>query len=284
MRRLFFVAALLLLAGCQTTPKSQTRLPTVPLNHLPALAGDYFTVLSKETGTNYHIYVRLPEGYDANSSKKYPVVYLLDGDSLFPLLAPTHLFLTYDDNLPEAIVVGIAYGSFDPNINKRDIDFSATSNNPKRPAGASQFLQFLSNELLPITEQQYRTDPGQRILIGQSRAAYFVVYSAFANPALFKGRIASNPGMREGEEKFLVLQNGVSDADLKLVLSSGTKDREHNRQTVKKLNLMFNAPNIRLPWTLIPLEIQYGTHAADIGRVYRAGMKDILGTARKPAK
>jgi uncharacterized protein len=283
VRRLIFAAALLL-AGCETTPKSQTRAATVPLNHLPALAGDYFTVPSKETETNYHIYVRLPEGYDANSTKKYPVVYLLDGDSLFPLLAPTHLFLTYDDNLREAIVVGIAYGSFDPTINKRDIDFSATSNNPKRPAGASQFMRFLSTELLPLTEQRYRIDPGERILVGQSRAAYFVVYSAFANPSLFKGRIASNPGMREGEEKFLVLRSDVSDPDLKLILSSGTKDREHNRQTAQKLNLMFNAPDVQLPWTLIPLEIQDGTHAADIGRVYRAAMKDILGTARNPAK
>ena len=211
MRRLFVLAALLLLAACQTAPKSQPKLTVVPLNHLPALAGDYFSVASKETGTSYHIYVRLPEGYEANPEKKYPVVYLLDGDSLFPLLAPTQLFLTYDDNLPEVVLVGIAYGGFDTSINRRDIDFSATSNNQERPAGAPKFLQFLTNELLPLTEQRYRTDPGQRILIGQSRAAYFVIYSAFADPALFKGRIASNPGMREGEEKFLVLQNGVSD-------------------------------------------------------------------------
>jgi uncharacterized protein len=284
VRRLFVLAALLLLAGCQTASKSQPNLTVVPLNHLPALAGDYFSIASKETGTSYHIYVRLPEGYDANPEKKYPVVYLLDGDSLFPLLAPTQLFLTYDDNLPEAILVGIAYGGFDPSINRRDIDFSATSNNQERPAGAPQFLQFLSNELLPLTEQRYRAEPGQRILLGQSRAAYFVVYSAFSNPALFKGRIASNPGMRDGEEKFLVSRNDVGDPDLKLVLSSGTKDREHNRQTAQKLNLMFNAPNVRLPWTLIPLEIQDGTHAADIGRVYRAAMKAILGSASNPAK
>lgn len=284
MRRLIFAAALLLLAGCQTAPTSEPNAKLIPLNHLPALAGDYFTIASEETGTSYHIYVRLPEGYDANRQKKYPVVYLLDGDSLFPLLAPTHLFLTYDENLPEAILVGIAYGGFDPSINTRDIDFSATSNNQERPAGAPKFLQFLSNELLPLTEQRYRAEPGERILVGQSRAAYFVVYSAFANPSLFKGRIASNPGMREGEEKFLILRSDVSDPDLKLFLSSGTKDREHNRQTAQKLNLMFSAPDVRLPWTLIPLEIQDGTHAADIGRVYRAAMKDILGTARNPAK
>jgi hypothetical protein len=35
------------------------------------------------------------------------------------------LFLNYDEGLAEAIVVGIAYGSFDPSINKRGFDFFA---------------------------------------------------------------------------------------------------------------------------------------------------------------
>ena len=239
---------------------------------------------SSKTGTNYHIYLRLPDGYEANPNKKYPVVYLLDGDSTFPLLASTHLFLTYDDNLPEAIIVGIAYGSFDPAINKRDIDFSATSNNKERPAGAPQFLQFLSAELLPSIDRQYRTNPDQRILIGQSRAAYFVLYSAFADPSLFRGRIASNPGMREGEQQFLRATNETNHPNLKLVLSSGTKDRQHNREIAQKLKVIFSASDAQLPWTFISLEIEDGTHAADIGRVYRIAMKTILGTTDNPTK
>ena len=83
---------------------------TVPLDYLPALKGDYFPLRSAEAGHPYHIYVRLPEGYDADPSRHYPVVYLLDGDSLFPIVAASHLFLTIDDKIPEAVIVGIAYG------------------------------------------------------------------------------------------------------------------------------------------------------------------------------
>ena len=110
---LTFVVALILTAV-------QPAEAETPLDHLPALKGGYFLHQSKAVGRPFHIYIRLPQDYAENPSKRYPVVYLLDGDSLFPILAANHLFLHFDENMPEAIVVGIAYGSFAPAINKRD--------------------------------------------------------------------------------------------------------------------------------------------------------------------
>ena len=115
------------------TPARPAQEARVPLEHLPALRGDYFALRSQATGRDYHVYVRLPEGYDADPDRRWPVVYLLDGDSLFPLLAPTHLFLHYDEQLPEAIIVGLAYGGFDPAVNLRHVDFSAPG--PDTPEG-----------------------------------------------------------------------------------------------------------------------------------------------------
>src|SRR5215207_4073721 len=107
MRRFAF-----LLAVSLALPAAARAAPAVPL--------DYFPLASKATGLTYHIYTRLPQGYAEDSGKLYPIIYLLDGDSAFPLLAAQHLFLTIDDKLPEAIIVGIAYGGFDPKVNKRD--------------------------------------------------------------------------------------------------------------------------------------------------------------------
>src|SRR5207248_8025826 len=86
---------------------------STPLDYLPALKGDYFALRSSANGAPYHIYIRYPEGYASEPPRRYPIVYLLDGDSTFPLLAPQHLFIHYDDKIPEAIIVGIAYGPFD---------------------------------------------------------------------------------------------------------------------------------------------------------------------------
>ena len=110
-RSVLLATTFLALAGCSSldsvrnapAANSSTQSQDEPLEHLPALKGDYFKIASRETGRTYYIYVRFPDGYDSVSEKKYPVIYLLDGDSLFPLLAPTHLFLTYDENLPEPL-------------------------------------------------------------------------------------------------------------------------------------------------------------------------------------
>ena len=64
-----------------------------------ALRGDVFRIESREIQRGFDIYVRLPEGYDPAAARLYPTVYLTDGDTLFPMLAPQHLFLTYDDGL-----------------------------------------------------------------------------------------------------------------------------------------------------------------------------------------
>jgi len=191
MHRLF--AAILALALASPCARAQTA-PVVPLDHLPALAGDYLRIESRALGRPFHIYVRYPDGYAREPRRRYPIVYLLDGDSLFPILAPSHLFLTYDEQLPEAIVVGIAYGGFDPAINRRDDDFTEP--------GAAAFQHFLKTELIPLVERRYRADPARRILFGQSRGGGFVLYSAFTDPDLFWGRIASNPSFDPGRARF----------------------------------------------------------------------------------
>src|SRR4051812_17211050 len=150
---------LLMGASAMAQPAAEPLAASTPLEHLPALAGGYFPIASRETGRTYHVYVRLPRDYAAQPSKLYPIVYVLDGDALFPLLAAGHLFLTIDDALPEAIVVGIAYGSFDRSVNKRGIDFMPPAPDlPPDKSGAPAFQRFLETELLPAVETRYRAD------------------------------------------------------------------------------------------------------------------------------
>jgi len=244
----------------------------VPLEHLPALAGDYFPIHSQATGRDYHIYMRLPEGYDADADARWPVVYLLDGDSLFPLLAPTHLFLHYDEHLPEAILVGIAYGSFDPSINKRHIDFSAPgSDTPEGEGGAPMFLDFLERELLPQIERRHRTDPGRRVLVGQSRGGYFVLWSALRKPDLFRARIASNAAFSRARDDLLGDAAPHARDDLALVVASGGRDEAFRMENAREWVAAWQARDDR-PWALRHEILPDGTHAASIGETYRRAM------------
>lgn len=244
----------------------------IPLNHLSALTGDYFKIESKVVQRPFHIYVRLPLDYAEHPEKNYPIVYLLDGDSTFPMLAANHIFLHYDDKLPEAILVGIAYGGFDPEINKRGYDFSSPANDAlKGQGGAPKFQAFLKNELLPTVESRFRVERDRRVLVGQSRGGHFVLYSAFTDPDLFWGRIASNPSLKPGAERFFQTPSMGERTDLGLVYASGSKDRDYLREDALKWFAHWK-DRTDAPWAIHAVTIEDGTHAADLARVYRIGM------------
>ena len=261
----FLVCALaaMSLCGCTNGANSQR---VVPLNYLPSLAGDYFPLKSTAMRSTYHIYIRHPEGYASKPDARYPTVYLLDGDSAFPLIAPQHLFLTYDDKLPEAIIVGIAYGSFAPPTNHREIDFG-----PR----AADFQRFLVNELIPAVETRTRADPDRRILVGQSFGANFVLFSAFTKPDLFWGRIASNPSARMHPDLMASSPVPAFRSDLHLVVVSGTANNPQGREAA--LNWVGRWRKQQLPWALDQIEIPGGTHAADFNNAYRFGLRELFG-------
>lgn len=267
-----FCLAAALVSSCDDTTLPNPTSDTSPLNHLPALRGDYLAFESQAVGRSFHVYVRLPENYDAEGSARYPVVYVLDGDSLFPVLAAQHLFLNIDEGLPEAVVVGIAYGSFDPAINKRGFDFSAPAADARpEQGGAPAFHEFLKSELLPAIESRYRADPSKRVLFGQSRGGYMVLYSAFTDPDLFWGRIASNAAFEPGRERFFSPATPASRTDLGLVVTSGSRDYPELRANALEWFAAWEHAAAK-PWSVKAVTIEGGTHAADSPSSYRAGM------------
>lgn len=272
MLRFFAGILLLVFAGLANTTDAHAQNPEHgPLAYLPALAGDYFELDSAEVGRNYHIFIRLPEGYADNPEKRYPVVYLLDGDSLFPMLAPQHLFLTYDEKLPEAIIVGIAFGGFGE-VNTRGIDFRSVLDDGSQ-GRAGQFLAMLQKELIPHIDAHYRSDVTRRVLVGQSRGGSMALYTAWNAPGLFWGHIASNPG-REPNDKSLYGMNVPPPAKPQngwVIVASGSRDRDYLRGTALEWRDTIGARD-DLPWRTEFIDIEGGTHAASIHLVYRQAM------------
>lgn len=217
-------------------PSARAQEATAP-GFPAALRGEAFRLESPALGRGFDIYVRLPTDYDPDGLA-YPVIYVLDGDSLFPILAANHLFLHYDDQLPEAVIVGVAYGGFDPSVNRRNIDFqSPGAGVPEGGAGAEAFVGFLRDELIPIIESRFHVDPEQRVLFGQSRGGNLVLYSAVADPDLFWGRIASNPSLTPGLESVLADAPRTERDDLRVVVVSarrtGLTSRRRRRSGTK---------------------------------------------------
>lgn len=269
IRYLGFLAAALFIAA---------RAHAAPLDYLPGLAGDYFKLESEKVARPFHIHVRLPEKYE-ESEGPYPVVYLLDGDVLFPILGAYHLLLHYDEPVPDAIVVGISYGTFDRNNgNYRAVDYSTPPLDDGNPqGGAFAFQAFLADELIPAVEARFKADPSKRILVGQSRGAHFVLYSALTRPDLFWGRIASNPSLHPHKEFFFRDLSAIEPADSNLYFSRGSRDWENLRADTIELFEHFDAAG-STPWRLKTATMSGETHAAGIVNVYRDAMLWLFGS------
>ena len=275
MRKLLMMLAGFLAALSAPLSAEEPHQELGPMAYLPAIAGDYFALDSENTNSRYHIFVRLPEGYASQPEANFPVVYLLDGDSTYPMLAPQHLFLHYDEKLPEAIVVGIAYGGFG-DINRRSFDFTAMLQSGEA-GGAAAFLGMLESELIPHIEKLYRTQTDRRVLLGQSRGGAFVLYAAVERPALFHGYIASNPALNYPDLTLYGTGKAMPGVQTKgtLILASGSRDREYLRTAALDWSRNF-ASRDDLPWQAQFMDIEGGTHAASLPEVYRRAMLSLL--------
>ena len=163
----------------------------------------YHHIESENVGRQYHLYVRLPDEY-ASTGSRYPVIYVLDGGSLFPLFAGYAGYLESGEEMPDSVIVGISYGARDfAGGNFRGTDYTAPSDERDYYGGAKKFHAFLKKELIPFIESEYPADPARRVIFGQSLGGQFVLYSAQTEPGLFWGHIASNPALHRNLGFFL---------------------------------------------------------------------------------
>jgi len=156
---------------------------------------------SAATGRDYDVYVYRPSDYESNPTRRYPVLYLLDGQWDFKLLASIQGGLLYDKFVPEIFVVGITYSGAKPDYDAlRAADYTPVPR-PSSPGsgGAPRFLRFLKEELIPFVDGGYRTEPGHRMIMGSSLGGLFSLYALFIDPGLFEGVVAASPAVTYGD-------------------------------------------------------------------------------------
>jgi predicted alpha/beta superfamily hydrolase len=149
------------------------------------------TVLNEERT----LLINLPDDYDV-SQRRYPVLFLLDGDAHFHHVTGIVHYFTIRNMIPPLIVIAL------PNID-RTRDFSPTTVE-QRPTsgGADRFLEFFQEELIPYVDSHYRTHP-YRIIIGHSLGGLFAIYALLTQPDVFNAYIAISPSLSYDNELLL---------------------------------------------------------------------------------
>lgn len=202
----------------------------------PFTIGETVEVFSSELQENRLLNIYLPAGYSADSSKKYPVIYLLDGsaDEDFIHIAGLVQFGTFPwiEMLPESIVVGIA------NIDRRrDLTYPTHNEEDKKnnptSGGSAKFIQFVSGELIPFIENRYPTN-GVKTLIGQSLGGLLAAEILLKKPQMFTNYIIVSPSLWWDDESLMQLESKVSQPGQHLYVAVG-KEGEIMERTATAL-------------------------------------------------
>lgn len=175
------------------------------------------TVSSKTLQEKRQIKIQLPRGYEKNTEKSYPVIFVLDGDYLFEPVAGNVDYYSYWNEMPEAIVVGINQNGF----RNKDVMFGSLSYLPKNKS--ADFFEFLGGELLPLIDKNYRT-LNFDIIVGLDLTANFINYYLFKKDPLFRGYINLSPDYAPKMHERIL--NALKEVKEKTwyYLATGTKD------------------------------------------------------------
>jgi hypothetical protein len=127
---------------------------------------------------------------------------MLDADYSFAIARNIVEHLTDRDDLPEMILVGIAYdGPLRYRLN-RTRDYTPTfvpddgygPEYQKHSGGGPDFRAFIKNELIPFMDANYRTRD-ERTFVGHSYGGLFGSWVMFTEPELFDHYILVSPSL-----------------------------------------------------------------------------------------
>lgn len=183
-------------------------------------ATEQHTLRSSDGGREYQVFVALPQSYGLGE-RSYPVIYLLDGNSLFPIMAETVRLLRFYGEIRELIIVGVGYAQADTFLatmaaRTRDLTPSAPgwyeagcrASMPDAPeslgeGGAPAFLEFLREQLAPFIAENYRIDLADSSLLGYSFGGLFALYALFEQPQAFRQYFICSPSVWWDDELIL---------------------------------------------------------------------------------
>ncbi len=191
------------------------------------------TIHSKILNENRKIYVHCPKLDSADLNERFAVLYLMDGDNHFELLAQYVDYLSRPDVLamPKLIVVGISNTErtrdLTPTSSILDYDGKPDSSRFFKLSGGNEnFLRFIETELMPVIDKNYKTEP-YKIFAGHSFGGIASINCMLTHPDMFDAYIAVSPSLW-WDNKYLLkvtdekLKNG-SVLNKKLFYSDGNE-------------------------------------------------------------
>ncbi|MES2684234.1 MAG: alpha/beta hydrolase-fold protein [Pseudomonadota bacterium] len=223
------------------------------LRKVPAAdAGNRFRLHCAAMARDFEVFITLPKGFDARSTRRYPALVVLDANIEFSTAAETAARLAASGDIEELIVIGIGvprseghlefafrrFEEFSPPVTGYDWNddlgrifralFAVRGQDARAQMGmAPALLRFIGEQLLPLLMQRLPIDNSRLGLLGHSAGGTFVGYALHQPESPFAHYFAVSPGI--GISDSWLLRQPVSAplaaAARTLVLSLGGEEK-----------------------------------------------------------
>ncbi|HEX7802318.1 MAG TPA: alpha/beta hydrolase-fold protein [Pseudoxanthomonas sp.] len=196
------------------------------------------TLKSTIFGNERKVRVLLPAGYGdaANKDRRYPVLYMLDGQNVFDacLSDVSHHEWGADEaagkliaekKIPSLIIVGVDHAGKDRA--REYLPYKDFVGNPDmdEPAG-KQFPDFMTKEVMPLVDGQYRTLTGWHNtgIGGSSYGGVATLYALLTKPGVFGYGLIESPVLWVGMGQLVRDTNPLTAMPRKVFVAFGGKE------------------------------------------------------------
>ena len=198
-----------------------TSSPTVSVLH------DVIDVGYRNTKKTLHVYV--PPKYAQDSITRYPVIYLMDGESSFNDLQNESPEWQVDevinaasqDGKQTAIVIGINQSE------NRNAEYTPYIDKDNPDAHGKQFGKWLTTDLKSWVDSNYRTktDASSTTIGGISRSGMMAYYLIMAHPDIYGNALIQSPSMWVDYDRLMAMELSPQEMEgKKFFVSVGEKE------------------------------------------------------------
>jgi len=197
----------------------------------------YDKIYSDKLSAEREITIQLPRDYNLEEEKRYPVFIVFDGDYLFEIVSGNVDYMSFWGDIPEAIVVGINQ------IDSRYNDTSVVDNINFTPiSSTANFFEFVSQELIPYINKNYRTT-NFRVAVGHERTANFINFFLIKKVPIMNGYIAVSPKYTKKMKEYLAQYLISSSQNIYYYLSTSNEDFQSISEDVLDFNQRLDSLN-----------------------------------------
>jgi predicted alpha/beta superfamily hydrolase len=244
------------------------------------------TITSYILGRDYQLYISFPKNYSTKDTVSYPVLYVLDGGLVFPIINGTRAILDSQKELEDLIIVSISAADFTFRYNDYTTSVSTSTdekrekdlNVPKglfKSGGADKFLASMKTEIIPFVDKNYKTN-SDRGIFGHSFGGLFTAYCLVNSDGYFTRFGVSSPAFYWDNEKLLnqavtqFKENKTWDIpQTKIFISVGGKEHSGFVPTMVKYSSYLEQSdydNIDLKWQIFEGESHRSMYSANVSK------------------